>query len=131
MRTKAVTKAQLRSFGLTLGVAFGIIALWPVIRGGPPRTTPLIVAAILFGSALIVPQVLRGFHRVWMGIGEALGWVNSRIILGVIYYLVIVPIGMLRRMFGSDPMARQFERDAVSYRIPRAKRATSHMRHQY
>jgi hypothetical protein len=66
-----------------------------------------------------------------MTLGEMLGWVNSRIILSVLYYLLIVPIGALQRMSGSDPMRRKIERNAMTYKIPRKSRPASHMMRQY
>jgi Saxitoxin biosynthesis operon protein SxtJ len=59
------------------------------------------------------------------------GWVNSRIILSVVYYILIVPIGVIQRMTGKDAMRRKFEPTAETYKIPRARRPASHMQRQY
>src|SRR5262249_54266315 len=91
---------KLRSFGLIVAGGFAFIALWPVVRGHNPRTWILGFSLVLSATALVLPSALKPFYRVWMTVGEALGWVNSRIILTVIYYLVIVPIGALQRMTG-------------------------------
>jgi Saxitoxin biosynthesis operon protein SxtJ len=123
---------QLRSFGLIVGGGFVVVALAPVvIHGKNPRIWVLILALSLSAVALIFPPVLRPFYRVWMAIGEALGWLNTRILLIALYYIAIVPIGMIIRATGNDPMRRKFERGALTYRILREKRAAAHMRHQY
>jgi hypothetical protein len=132
MRSRKSGNSQLRSFGLIVAAGFAVIALWPaVFRHQNPRMWALVVSGVLLTLALIAPPVLKPFHRVWMAIGEALGWVNSRIILGVVYYVLIVPIGAIRRLRGNDPMRRTFDRDAVSYKVPRTQRPASHMLRQY
>ena len=102
-----------------------------VFRGQPARTWAVLVAAVLATMALCAPSTLRSFHRIWMSLGEALGWVNSRILLTVTYYLVVVPIGLIRRFVGDDPLRRTFEPDANTYKVTRSVRSPSHMRHQY
>jgi Saxitoxin biosynthesis operon protein SxtJ len=57
--------------------------------------------------------------------------VNSRIILSIVFYLVILPIGIIRRLAGSDPMRRRFDATASTYKVSRSQRAASHMHHQY
>jgi O-antigen/teichoic acid export membrane protein len=126
------TSSQLRSFGLIVGTGFAVIGLWRAIfRGEEPRIWALIVAAALVVTALVAPALLRRFHRVWMRMGETLGWINSRIILTVVYYLVIVPIGVIRRAAGSDPLRRRFDPNIPSYKVTRSQRPASHMHHQY
>jgi saxitoxin biosynthesis operon SxtJ-like protein len=132
MRTRDNSARQLRSFGFIVAGGFAVIALWPVVwRHGSVRTWALILSTALAVSAIVLPSALRPVHRVWMVLGEVLGWVNSRIILSVVYYLVIVPLGTARRLFGSDPMRRNFEPDADTYKIARAARPAAHMKQQY
>jgi hypothetical protein len=127
-----ITKKQLRSFGLTVGGVFAVIGLWPVIvRGGDPRWWFLVLAALLLVPAAIAPGVLTWPYKRWMELGHLLGWLNTRIILGVIFFLVVTPIGLIRRWLGKDPMGRRFRPDLDSYRIPRQPRPASHLKNQY
>ena len=88
---RKTANAQQRSFGLIVGAGFAIIALWPtVFRGQQPRLWALVLSLTLLTMALVVPAALTPFRRVWMTIGEALGWLNSRIILSLVYYVFIV-----------------------------------------
>jgi hypothetical protein len=128
---KSPTKKQLRSFGLILAGGFSVIALAPLIRGHNLRSWALVVAAIFGLGGLIVPMALRPLFGVWMAIGEVLAWINTRIILTILYYGLIVPTGMILRMTGKDPMRLKFERDVDTYRIVRTKRQASHMLRQY
>ena len=125
-------KSQLRSFGLIVGAGFSVIGVWPlVIRGQNVRSWALVIAAVMLLTGLILPQVLKPAFKVWMFAGTILGWINTRVILSLLFYGVIVPIGIARRLAGKDSMLRRFDRSVSSYRIPRGKRPASHMRHQY
>jgi hypothetical protein len=89
------------------------------------------LAATLISFAIIYPKGLHPAYRVWMFTGEMLGWLNSRLILGVVFFLLFVPFGFVMRLFRRDPMRRQKAPGAGSYRIPRRNRPGSHMEHQY
>jgi hypothetical protein len=128
---KAPGKKQLRSFGLILAGGFTVIALGPLIRGHNYRSWALVVAIVFGLAGLIVPMALGPLFGVWMKLGEVLAWINTRIILTILYYGLIVPTGMILRMTGKDPMRLKFERDVDTYRIVRAKRQASHMLRQY
>ena len=132
MSANKVDNRELRSFGWIVASGFAVISLFPtLLRGQSPRIWALALSLVLSGIALVFPPALKPFHRVWMTIGEALGWVNSRIILSVVYYVLIVPIGAIHRMTGKDAMRRKFDPAADTYKIPRARRPASHMQRQY
>jgi len=123
---------QLRSFGLLVGGVFGIIGLWPpLIRGEPPRPWALILAVFLVGLGLVFPFGLRRVHHVWMLAGHALGWINTRILLGIMYYALLTPIGVVMRLRGKDPMRRAFSPEADTYRVPRSPRSPRHLTRQF
>jgi hypothetical protein len=112
-------KRELRQFGFTVGiivaVLFGGVLPWLFDRAFP--LWPWIIAGVFLGWALILPKTLYPLYRAWMAIGHVLGWINTRIILGLIFYAMILPIGLIMRMFGRDPMRRRFDKRASSYRI--------------
>jgi len=128
---KTTTKKQLRSFGLILAGGFSVIGLAPLIRGHNIRMWALAVALVFGVLGLILPQILKPVYRVWMAFGEVLAWINTRIVLTILYYALIVPIGMILRLNGKDPMRLKFDREATTYRITRGKRQASHMQHMY
>jgi hypothetical protein len=128
----ATTNKELRSFGLLVGGVFAGIGLWPMlVRGGDYRPWALILAALLIAPALIFPRSLGPIHKVWMKLGHVLGWINTRIILGAIFFAVVTPMGMIRRMLRKDSMGRQSDSTLDSYRLPRQSRPASHMTRQY
>ena len=127
-----IASKQLRSFGLTVGGVFALIGFWPVvIYGLAPRWWSVVVATGLIVPALVYPKSLYWPHKGWMTVGHVLGWVNTRIILGVVFYAVVTPIGIVRRWLGKDPMGRQLRADLDSYRLVRKPRPASHLRRQY
>lgn len=128
----SVKPQPLRSFGLTVGGIFMVMGLWPaVVQGAGVRLWVLVVAGLLLVPALVYPTSLRSVYRGWMWLGEGLGWINTRIILGVVFYGLFTPTGCIMRRRGKDPLRRQWEPDADTYRCVRQPRPSSHMTHQF
>ena len=105
----ALSKSELRKFGLTVGTAFalfGAISWW---RGHelPPRILWTIAALLIVPGALF-PSVLGPVQRGWMAFAMVLGHVNTRIILTAMYYLVMTPVGLVMRLF-RDPLDRSLK----------------------
>jgi hypothetical protein len=123
---------QLRQFGLLVGGGFAVLGVLPwVLRRGGPRPILLGLAAVLIILALLWPEGLRWPHRGWMALGHALGWINTRILLGVVFFLVVTPMGAVARLFWRDPMRRGFDPKAPSYRQDREARPGTHMRQPF
>jgi hypothetical protein len=121
-----------RRFGLLVAaIALGV-GCWPVVaRGQTPRAAALAVAALLLVLALAAPRSLRVPRRWSVALGEAMGRLNAWLILSLVFYLLVTPIGILRRLRGADPMGRRHDRAAGSYRVPRAPRPPDHLTRQF
>jgi len=131
MSQQATTK-ELRTFGLMVGGVFSVIGLWPIVfRGDAPRIWAISVGGALVGLGLALPSSLKHIHLVWMKIGHVLGYINTRILLGVIFYGLITPMGMIMRVLGKDPMHRVLVPGVDTYRVIRPPRARLHMRNQF
>src|SRR5713101_6216933 len=125
-------KKQLRHFGLMVGGIFAAIGLWPVLfRAEGPRLWALALVVALVVTALVLPRSLTQVHRAWMAAGEGLGWINTRILLSMIFYGLVTPMGVVMRRFGRDPMQRRFEPGAATYRVPKPSRSATHMTRQF
>jgi hypothetical protein len=131
MQTDITTK-QLRSFGLMVGGIFALMSIWPAIfHQRDPRWWLMAVSACLLIPALILPNTLFWPYRGWMAVGHVLGWINTRIILGVAFYVIVTPIGIIRSWLGKDPMGRKLRPELDSYRVIRKARPGSHLTKQY
>ncbi len=100
-----LSPAEGRKFAFTLTGAFGVFAGVSWWRGG--ETVPLVLgnlAAAFALGGLLVPGQLGPVHRAWMGLAHAISKVTTPIFMGVVYFLVITPIGLLRRTFGGNPL---------------------------
>ena len=123
---------ELRSFGLVVGGAFGLIGAWPGLRHGlPPRLWALALGGALAALGVAWPRSLTHPYRWWMAAAEMLGAINTRVILGVLFYGLFTPLALILRLLGKDPMRRALAPEADSYRVARHPRDASHMWHQF
>jgi hypothetical protein len=115
----AVEQSSDRAFGLVFAAVFLIIALYPLFSGNALRIWALIVAGGFGVSALFIPGVLAPANRLWMKFGELLHRVVSPIALGIVFYLAVMPTGLLMRLLGKDPLRLRMDATAESYWIKR------------
>ena len=106
---KKISKKILREFGFLLGCGFPLIIglLIPLILGHGFRFWTSWLGIIFLFLAIFKPNFLKRPYKIWMKFGHILGWLNSRLILGVIYIIVLMPIAFFMRMFGYDPLKRK------------------------
>lgn len=113
------TAKDLRSFGLIMAgmtaLIFGLILPWRLHYAFP--LWPWMVLAVLTIAALFIPTILHLPYKIWMRFGLVLNAIMSRLILGIVYYLAVVPTGILFRIQKKDPMCRKFDKDIETYRI--------------
>jgi hypothetical protein len=112
----------LRRFGFTVGFVFlllGCVLLWRHRGAGWPLVS---IGAVLVLAAGLAPLALKWVHGPWMIAALALGWIVTRILLTIVFFLVVTPIGLLQRLFGKRAIEVAFEPDAASYWQPRKAR---------
>ena len=125
-----LTREEARRFGLVVGAAFlalGLLVWWR----GRPLAGPVFgaIGAALILSGIVVPEALRPVHRAWMGMALAISRVTTPIILAIMYFGIITPIGLVRRVFGHD--ALKSRRTDNSSWVPRKAGQQSEMKHQF
>jgi hypothetical protein len=97
-----------RKFGLTMACVAAVFALLLLYKQRASAAMILGAVAVAFALlALLLPKLLEPVEAVWMGFAGILGAVNTRIILGVFYFLIFVPLGFIMRLFGRDTMKRR------------------------
>ena len=108
-----------RAFGIVFTVVFVLIGCWPLLFSNPPRIWSLAVAAVFLGLAFLYPRALAPLNALWTRFGLLLHRVVNPLILGLIFYVVITPSGLLRQWLRRDPLNLDFDREAKSYWIER------------
>jgi len=111
-----------RSFGLVMAGACGVIAglgFW----SGTSRWPYWLAAAVLFATAaLLWPAILAPLNRIWFRFGRLLHRIVNPLVMGLLFFVVITPFGLVMRLFGKRPLALKFDRDAPSYWLARDAR---------
>jgi saxitoxin biosynthesis operon SxtJ-like protein len=98
-----------REFGLIVGGIFVLLSGWWIYRGKfhsvSQVTLPLGAVLVLLG--IVLPRALVWPNKAWMALAEALSFVSTRIILAVVFFGIMTPIGFVKRLFGWDPLSRR------------------------
>lgn len=116
--TEEVRAGSARGFGIVFTIVFALIALWPLTAGGPPRWWVLAIAAAFGVATLVRPAILQPLNQLWFRLGMLLSKIVNPLVLGLLFYLTVTPVGLLMRAFGKDPL-RQKARGAASYWVLR------------
>lgn len=112
-------RRELRKFGITVGIVLGLLGGLFFWRGRDYYFYFLILSEALLLLGLVVPILLKPIHKVWMTLALLLGWLMTRVILSVLFYLVVTLIGLLLRLLGKDVLELKFKRNGDSYWIPK------------
>ena len=91
-----------RSFGIIFFIVFLIIALYPLINNGDLRIWSLIVSFLFFILGLVDSKILTPLNKIWFKFGLFLGKIISPLIMGIIFFIVVTPIGLIMRLLGKD-----------------------------
>ncbi len=119
-RDEGTPSASNRATGLVFAAIFLVVGLYPLMGEGRVRIWALGVGAGVGLVALALPSLLAPLNRAWMGLALLLQKVTSPIVLGLVFYGTVVPIGFIRRLFGWDPLALSLDPEAETYWIDRA-----------
>jgi len=118
-REQHFEKSSDRSFGLVFAGAFLVIAALPLFHGEMPWWWASGVAVVFALVAVVKPVLLAGLNRLWIKLGVLLGKVISPIVLGLLFYCVLTPVGALMRLTDKDPLCLKRDPGMKSYWIPR------------
>ena len=120
-------KAALKQFAWQMGVAFPLIfsGLLPWIFSDPMPTWPFVLSVVLLCSAYLVPILLYPLYIVWIVFASVLGWTNTQIILAVAFFALILPLGLVLRLFGKLGYSTRWLETSQSYWIDRENPPTA------
>tara|TARA_B100000029_G_scaffold473352_1_gene514646 strand:- start:13 stop:390 length:378 start_codon:yes stop_codon:yes gene_type:complete len=118
-----------RSFGILFCIVFAIVALWPVMSGGSLRIWPIPISLIFLVLGLVNSKLLNPLNFAWVKFGELLGRIIAPIVMAIIYFMIVTPIGLFMRLIGKDLLNTKFSK-VNSYWIKRDKNIGS-MKRQF
>ena len=124
-----LNKEELRKFGLVTGIIFSALfgLLFPWLFEHSMPLWPWILGSTLVIWALIHPKSLGPLYHFWMKIGHILGWINTRIILAIMFYFLFLPIAIIMKTFGKDPLYKKLDRKLTSYRNKSVQQPKEHI----
>ena len=108
-----------RSFGLVFFIVFLIVALWPLKHDEDIRLWSLVLSIIFFILGILNSQLLTPLNKLWFKFGMFLGLIVSPIVMGIVYFLVVTPIGIFMRLLGKDLLKTSKAKNASTYWIKR------------
>jgi hypothetical protein len=112
-------KTELRKFGITMCVALGLLGGMFFWRGKDFYPYLLILSAACMFLGIIIPIILKPIHKAWMILAVLMGFVMTRVIMTLLFYLIVTPIAFVVRLFGKDFLGTRLNRDVESYWVER------------
>lgn len=110
---------ELRKFGFALSTVVFVMGIIFSFKYKSIYIWPFLLSAVFFMTSIIFPPCLKPIHWILMRISFAIGWVNTKILLFVIFYLIVTPLGLIMRLFGKDLLNQRIDRRSSSYWIKR------------
>lgn len=123
-------KSSPRSFGVVFSIVFLIVALYPLMHSESVRIWSLIISAIFLLLATIAPNILSFPNKLWFKLGILLGSIIAPIIMALVYFLTVLPTGLIMRLLGKDLLKQKLDKNAKSYWIKRSEPVGS-MKNQF
>ncbi len=117
------SRNNVRKFGFLFGGISVALAAYMIVRGNGAWVWVAAAAAVFAAGGAFAFPLMKPVYTVWMLFAFALGWVNTRVILGVFFYLVMTPLGLILRLTGKDLLDESIDKNATSYWIRRERAA--------
>ncbi len=123
-------KKDLVTFALIWALIFMVIGLAPAVKQGDIRIWSVVVSVLFAVIAILKPQVLTGFYKVWVRLGGFVGGVFSKVIMFVLYFGFFTPVSLFLKLLGKDLLNKKVDRSQKSYWIERKEQPQS-MKNQF
>ncbi len=99
------SKKSIRDFAIVMGLIFLIIGIYLIFKESESYILLLCLSGLFIITGFLVPVLLKPLFFVWMIFAAILGWIMTRVILSVVFYLIMTPIGLITRLLGEDFLA--------------------------
>ena len=119
-----------KSFGVVFSIVFLIVALYPLITSAGLRIWALVVSIIFFLLAFLAPKILVLPNKLWFKFGLLIGSVVAPIVMAFVYFVTVVPTGLIMRLLGKDLLKQKLDKNSKSYWVKRSEPMES-MKNQF
>ena len=109
-----------KSFGIVFSIVFLIVALYPLTNSEGLRIWALVVSIIFFLLAFLAPKILVFPNKLWFKFGLLLGSIVAPIVMAFVYFVTVLPTGLIMRLLGKDLLKQRLDKNAKSYWIKRS-----------
>ncbi len=129
---RAVSAGSNRKFGVTVGLIVAFLAVWPLVRHHHPIRWWLLAAAMaLVALGIARPALLGPLNRAWFRLGMLLSSLTNPIVMGVMYFVAVVPLGAVLRLRGHDLLRLRRDAEADTYWLPRGSDVEASLKKQF
>ena len=123
LRKTKIKMGSNKSFGVVFFIVFIIISLWPLLNGGQIKIWFFLTALVFLVLGLINSKLLNPLNRLWFRFGMLLGAIIAPVVMGIVFFLVVTPTGLIMKILGKDLLGKKFKKNNKSYWIKRDKPA--------
>jgi hypothetical protein len=110
-----------KSFGVVFSIVFLLVALYPLINSEEIHLWAITLSAIFLFLAYVTPKILRIPNKLWFKFGILLGSIIAPIVMALVYFLTVLPTGLIMRLLGKDLLKLKLDKNAKSYWIERSE----------
>ena len=114
-----IKRGSEKGFGIVFATVFLLIGLYPLLGGQHVRGWPIVIAFIFFALSFVAPKLLSIPNKLWFKLSITLGAVVAPIVMAFVYFTTVVPIGLIMRLMGKDPLRQKLDKNSESYWIER------------
>lgn len=108
-------KKELRKFAMILGFAFLVLFFITLLKHKVGFTPFIIISVFIFTLALFIPSFLKPIYFIWMRFAHILGWINTRLLLFIVFFLIFTPIGLIMKLLKIDPLQSRIQKSTSTY----------------
>lgn len=115
LKNLKINDKKLRNFGLTFFVVLNVIAGCVYLKGSSSWPWVIAVSGLFLALGLLFPYLLKDFYKLWMGLAFLLGWIVTRVVLTLTFFLIFTPMAFLLRILGKDVLDAKINKNAGTY----------------
>ena len=120
-RNVSTEQSSEKSFGVVFSIVFLIVALYPLINSESLRIWALVVSIIFFLLAFLAPKILVLPNKLWFKFGLLIGSIVAPIVMAFVYFVTVLPTGLIMRLLGKDLLKQKLDKNAKSYWVKRSE----------